>query len=264
MIIPLSEGTFTVDDSKTFIAFDPNHDQLKERPSSLLIDIVPFLVATKNDLVVIDPGLGMQNAAGDFMILENIQRAGYSADDVGIVLLSHLHKDHTGGICYGNDPAFNLMFPKANYYCQDQELEYAFSRKDSPSFAFAKLRYLKDNPRLSLLKGNGYINDDIAFEISGGHTPYHQVFTINTGSTTCFFGGDVLPQPKQLQMRFNAKYDYDGKAAAAKRIEFGNRIAQKGYTCLFFHSGNMPMAKVKTSGDGKFQLEKIPFSHPGA
>ena len=262
MITPLSEGTFTVDDSKKFIPFDPSKDDLKDRPSSLLVDIVPFLIRTNNDLIVIDPGLGMQSAGGDFMILENIQRAGYAAEDVSMVLLSHLHKDHTGGICYGNDPAFNLMFPKATYYCQQQELDYAFSRKVSPSFVQAKLRFLKDNPKLNLLKGNGHINKDIAFEISAGHTPFHQVFTIRTSFATCFFGGDVLPQPKQLQIRFNAKYDYDGKAAAEKRIEYGNRAVKEDYTCLFFHSGKMPMAKVKTGGDGKFLLEKIPAEFP--
>ena len=186
MITPLSEGTFTVDDSKKFIPFDPSKDDLKDRPSSLLVDIVPFLIRTNNDLIVIDPGLGMQSAGGDFMILENIQRAGYAAEDVSMVLLSHLHKDHTGGICYGNDPAFNLMFPKATYYCQQQELEYALSRKDSPSFVKAKLRFLKDTPQLRLLQGNGQINKEIAFEISGGHTPFHQVFTIRTSFATCF------------------------------------------------------------------------------
>ena len=123
MISPLTEGTFTVDKTKHFIPFDPLKDQLKDRPASLLVDIVPFLVKTKNDLVVIDPGLGMQSQGGDFMIHENINKADFAADDVSVVLLSHLHKDHANGICYGKVPAFNLMFPNASYYCQEKELE---------------------------------------------------------------------------------------------------------------------------------------------
>ncbi|MEO6168479.1 MAG: MBL fold metallo-hydrolase [Chitinophagales bacterium] len=257
MQFPLSEGTFTVDDTKKFIPFDPLKDQLKDRPASLLVDIVPYLLSTKNDLIIIDPGLGMQSADGDFMIHENIRRAGYKPDDVSVVLLSHLHKDHVSGICYGNEPAYNLMFPNATYYCQEKELEYAFTKKNSPSFVRAKLEYLKFSPKLVLLHEDGKINGEIDFEISGGHTPYHQVFTIKTTNAVCFYGGDVLPQPKQLQMKFSAKYDYDGKAAAAKRIEYGNRAAANDYTCLFFHSGSMPMAKVKTDGEGKFLLEKV-------
>lgn len=256
MIFPLSEGTYTVDDSKKFIPFDPLTDKLEDRPASLLVDIVPFLVKTKNDLLVIDPGLGLQSAAGEFTIHENIQRAGFRADEVTKVLLSHLHKDHASGICYGNEPAYNLMFTNAAYFCQQKELEYAFTKKDSPSFMLAKLEFLRHAPQLVLLDGDGKIEGDIAYEISGGHTPFHQVFTIKTESGTCFYGGDVLPQPKQLQMKFSAKYDYDGQMSAEKRIEFGNRAAKNDYTCLFFHSAHMPMAKVKKEGN-EFLLEKV-------
>lgn len=257
MFLPLSEGTFTVDESKEFIPFDPQTDHLQDRPGSLMVDIVPFLVRTKNDLVIIDPGLGLQSGTGEFMIHENLKRAGYHADDVTVVLLSHLHKDHAGGVCYGNDLAYDLMFPKARYFCQQQELDYAFTKKASPSFVLSKLEFLRHTQNIVLLKGDGAINEDIAFEISGGHTPFHQVFTIKTTSGTCFYGGDVLPQPKQLLMKFNAKYDYDGKLSAAKRITYGSRAADHHYTCLFFHAGNLPMAKVKRDGSDRFLIERI-------
>ncbi|MGB3074243.1 MAG: MBL fold metallo-hydrolase [Chitinophagales bacterium] len=257
MYFPLSEGTYSVDESKLFIPFDPLTDHLHDRPASLIVDIVPFLVRTKNELIVIDPGLGLPSAEGDFMIHENIQRAGFNADDIAVVLLSHLHKDHASGICYGKEPVYDLMFPNATYYCQKRELEYAFTKKESPSFVLAKLEFLSHSSKLVLLDGDGKISDDIAYEISGGHTPYHQVFTIKTETGSCFYGGDVLPQPKQLQMKFSAKYDFDGKVSAEKRIEYGNRAAENNYTCLFFHSASMPMAKVKKLGEGKFLLEGI-------
>ncbi len=257
MFLPLSEGCFTVDDSKEFIPFDPQTDQLHDRPGSLRVDIVPFLVRTKNELVIIDPGLGMPSATGEFMILENIQRAGYSADDVTVILLSHLHKDHAGGICYGKDNAYDLMFPKARVFCQQQELDYAFTKVNSPSFVLSKLEFLRSTSQLVLLQGDGNIDEDISYEISGGHTPFHQVFTIRTTAGTCFYGGDVVPQPKQLQMKFNAKYDYDGKLAAARRITYGSRAAENNYTVLFFHSAGMPMAKVRKEAGNKFLLERI-------
>ena len=58
-------------------------------------------------------------------------------------------------------------------------------------------------------------------------------------------------------MKFNAKYDYDGKLSAAKRITYGNRAADNHYTCLFFHAGNMPMAKVKRDGSDRFLIERV-------
>jgi glyoxylase-like metal-dependent hydrolase (beta-lactamase superfamily II) len=97
------------------------------------------------------------------------------------------------------------------------------------------------------------LKDCIQCEISGGHTPYHQIFIIDDGSANFFYGGDVLPQPQQLIRRFVAKYDYDGKHSADKRIEYGKRIAEGDLTALYFHSALQPMSKVSYDGD-KFMV----------
>ena len=61
-IIPLSEGTFTIDKSKLFIPFDPGADDLQSRPAgSLLVEIQPFAIITPEDVLLLDTGLGFQN-----------------------------------------------------------------------------------------------------------------------------------------------------------------------------------------------------------
>src|SRR5438045_2535641 len=102
MVYPLSEGRFTVDASKVFIPFDESKDELADRPASLVVDIVPFLIKTKNDLVVIDPGLGFlaSESSTGYQIEKNIRQHGFSLGEVTMVLLSHLHKDHAGGISF--------------------------------------------------------------------------------------------------------------------------------------------------------------------
>ena len=58
-IFPLSEGSFTIDQTKVFIPFDVHSDNLQERPrGSLLVEIQPFLVVTDDDIVLFDSGLG--------------------------------------------------------------------------------------------------------------------------------------------------------------------------------------------------------------
>ncbi len=245
MVFPLFEGTFTVDAGKKFIPFDAAKDKLEDRPASLVVDIVPFLIKTKNDLVVIDPGLGFQSGEGDFQIHENIRRHGFSVDEVTLVLLSHLHKDHAGGICYGNNTAYNLMFPNAIYFCQQQEMEYSFSKKNSPSYFFEKLDFLQHSPQLKFLNGNESISSEIRCEVSGGHTPYHQVFFIDSTDGIYFFGGDVVPQSSQIIRRFIAKYDFDGKKSAQLREEYARRGAKENWRFLFFHDGKKPVAKVR-------------------
>src|ERR1043165_4025423 len=211
MVFPLSEGTYTVDESKEFISFNSAEDKLLERAASLVVDIVPFLIKANNDLIIIDPGLGLKFKNGDFQIHENIRRHGFSPDEVTMVFLSHLHKDHAGGICYGSGQAFNLMFPKAKYFCQQKELEFALTKKNSSSYNFEQLEFLQHSPNLKFLNGDGNIIPEIRYEMSGGHTPHHQVFFLDFSSKRFFFGGDVLPQSSQIIRRFIAKYDFDGK-----------------------------------------------------
>ena len=58
-IIPLSEGAFTIDETKVFIPFDKEKDDVQQRAQgSLLVEVQPFAVITKKDILVIDTGLG--------------------------------------------------------------------------------------------------------------------------------------------------------------------------------------------------------------
>jgi hypothetical protein len=60
-IIPLSEGAFTIDRSKEFIPFDVGQDDLQQRSSgSLLVEIQPFVVRMRKDVLLLDTGLGFE------------------------------------------------------------------------------------------------------------------------------------------------------------------------------------------------------------
>jgi glyoxylase-like metal-dependent hydrolase (beta-lactamase superfamily II) len=254
-VFPLYEGAFTVDDSKKFIPFTAGLDDLKNRPASLLVDIVPFLIKLKNDLIIIDPGLGHITESGEYQIQLNISNAGFSAGAITKVLISHLHKDHAGGIAYSTESGYQLMFPNAEYFVQQAEMDFAL-QKTSNSYEQEKLKFLLQSKNLTFLKGDGNINNEIKYEVINGHTPYHQSFLISDGVTHYYYAGDVLPQPQQLQRKFIAKYDYDGKAASVKRIEIGKAAAQNHWQLLFFHWGALSVGSV-TYENGIFKVTKI-------
>jgi glyoxylase-like metal-dependent hydrolase (beta-lactamase superfamily II) len=127
----LYEGSYSVDNSKTFIPFDPAIHNPKDRPASLFIYVQPFLVETGNDLIILDTGLGFHNAQGELIIHENIRNAGYDPSDVSLVLMSHLHFDHAGGMVNNADGKVSLSFPNAEYVIQRGEWEAAYSKPSS-------------------------------------------------------------------------------------------------------------------------------------
>ncbi|MDQ6608269.1 MAG: MBL fold metallo-hydrolase, partial [Bacteroidota bacterium] len=144
VIIPLSEGSFTIDKTKLFIPFNEAMDVLNERSvGSLLVEIQPFLVITSKDVLLLDTGLGFTDEGGELQLHKNIKAAGYHPNDVTKVLVSHLHKDHAGGISFGKDHQW-LSLPNATYYIHERELDYAL-QKGLPSFIPEEIEVLKDS-----------------------------------------------------------------------------------------------------------------------
>ncbi|MFN5327004.1 MAG: MBL fold metallo-hydrolase [Bacteroidota bacterium] len=244
-ILPLSEGTFTIDQSKVFVPFDPSADNLQERPrGSLLVEIQPFLVVTEKDLILFDSGLGYTNN-GILQIIENLALYGFSSTDVTKVLMSHLHRDHAGGLIiqdtFTKSPF--LTFPHAHHYINSQELAYAQSGK-STSYDQEYFSYLAQQEKVTLLNGKGIIDEYITYEMSSGHSSYHQVFWLKEKNELIFFGGDEAAQLQQMKTRFVAKYDADGKRAMELRQQWWEQGEEEHWTFLFYHDIKTPSIRL--------------------
>ena len=243
-IIPLSEGAFTVDKTKVFLPFDVEDDSLQERSSgSLLVEIQPFVIKTGNDILLLDAGLGFYKN-GELQLHQNLRANGIQPEQVTKVLMSHLHKDHSGGVSRKDNLGhYSLSFPNATYYIQEQELASALDI-GFPSYMAEELSVLQDSSQVVLLNGNGEIDNYIDYEVTAGHSRYHQVFWIKEGPETVFFGGDDAPQLQQMKSKFVAKYDYDGKKCMQLRQQWWQEGKDEGWTFLFYHDIKAPVSKA--------------------
>src|SRR5215471_3508610 len=162
-IIPLSEGVFTIDKSKIFVPFDVTKDELQARSSgSLLVEVQPFVIITGKDVLLLDTGLGfMQN--GIMQLHKNLLANNIRPENVTKVLLSHLHKDHAGGVGYKDTLGhYFLSFTNAVFYVQQSEMDFAMST-GFPSFMTEEISVLERNSQVVFLneeEGNidGYIH----------------------------------------------------------------------------------------------------------
>jgi len=247
-IIPLQEGSFTIDKTKLFVPFDIQKDDLQKRSTgSLLVEVQPFVVVTSEDVLLLDTGLGFEKD-GMLQVHKNLMDAGINPSEVTKVLMSHLHKDHAGGISKsppppfrrGNSGDYELTFPKATYYIQEKEYEFAME-KGPPSYIPEELECLKNAANVKWLNGNGVIDGYIRYEVTGAHSPFHQVFWIVDGGETIFFGGDDAPQLQQMKNKFVAKYDYDGKKCMELRQQWWKKGNEEHWQFLFYHDIKTPL-----------------------
>jgi glyoxylase-like metal-dependent hydrolase (beta-lactamase superfamily II) len=245
-IIPLSEGAFTIDKTKVFVPFDVEKDDLQERPlGSLLVEVQPFCIVTKKDILLIDTGLGFCNRGGVLQIHQLLVDNGIDPMSITKVLLSHLHKDHSGGVSKEDKILGHtfLSFPQATYYVNKDEFAYA-TEKGSPSFTPAEFQILGTADNVIFTEGNGTIDNYITYEVCGAHSPFHQTFMIEEDGEKIFFGGDVAPQLQQMKSRFIAKYDYDGKLCMELRQKWWEQGQQEHWTFLFYHDIKTPLIKL--------------------
>jgi glyoxylase-like metal-dependent hydrolase (beta-lactamase superfamily II) len=251
----LCEGSYSVDATKKFIPFNPETDNFRDRPASLFIHVNPFLVETDTELIIFDAGLGYKDTRDELNIHQHIRNAGHEPDDVSLVLMSHLHYDHSGGLVVERNGKLLPAFPRARHVVQRGEWEFGLSGKSS-SYHKEIFEALQGKVQLEIVEGSGLLQPGIRYELSGGHTPYHQVFWLESNGEKCFFGGDELPEPEQLIRRFVAKYDYDGRKSMALREEYGKIAASENRTCLFYHAKNLCIGKVFYEDD-HFRVEAV-------
>lgn len=234
-IIPLSEGAFTVDKSKDFLPFNIDSDDLQQRSKgSILVEIQPFLVITSSDILLLDTGLGFTDEDDQMQIHRALAQHGIHSSDITKVLMSHLHKDHSGGMMLPNKkiPAFE----NAIYYINKGEWETGLEH--SSSYRPDNYKYLRN---IEFTEGDGDIDGYIQYIFTGAHCPNHQAFKIEDGGETVFYGGDVASQFQQLKTRYKAKYDYDPQKAMELRQIWREEAVEKGWKFLFYHDIKFPM-----------------------
>ena len=212
------------------------------RPKNLFRLIQPFAIITSQDVIVIDTGLGFNMPDGTLQIHQNLLNNGIGPMEVTKVLVSHLHKDHAGGI-YKTDKILNqkfLSFPNATYYVHTDELTYALV-KGTPSYNTAQFENIQNSDQVVLLEGDGKIDDYISYQLTGAHSPFHQVFWIEEDGQKIFFGGDVAPQLQQMKNKFIAKYDFDGRKCMELRQQWWEQGEKEKWTFLFYHDIKTPV-----------------------
>lgn len=250
----LYEGSYSVDASKKFVPFDPLTEDPLSRKGSIFVHIYPFLIETSDELILLDTGLGQVNEAGELKLHANIRKAGYDPSQVTKVVMSHLHSDHSSGLVMPDGTGYQLSFPKADIYIQKDELATALEDRPS-SYPSHKMAYVRDHARLHLLEESGSISPSIRFELSGGHSPFHQVIHVEAGSDYYFYGGDEMPESAAVIRNYIAKYDYDGRRSRDLRNGYYKHAAEEGWRCLFYHDfTNRPQSGIGFNPDGSFRL----------
>ncbi|KQY00937.1 MBL fold metallo-hydrolase [Massilia sp. Root133] len=227
-----------------------------------------FLVNTGTQLVLIDAGAGALYGACCGKLLANLRAAGYRPEQVDVVLLTHLHKDHVGGVLADGKPAF----PNAVVRAAGADADYWLSRDQraaAPAFlasffdsAAASLAPYTAAGRFQPFAPGAALVPGIRAVAEPGHTPGHSGYLVEDGGQALLVWGDVVHVAAvQLdQVQATVKYDSSAPDARATRAGLLERAAREHLLVGAAHVAFPGLGHVRREGAG---FAWLPLNYEG-
>ena len=232
---------------------------LHEDPHMLDAAETGFLVNTGKQLILVDAGAGTWWGGGALgRLAGNLRSAGYTPEEVNIVLITHLHSDHVGGLTTQDG---KRVFPNADVYVAKAESDFwlspeiaAKAPKDAqPFFQSAQAiaaPYIKAG-KWHTFKGSEPIVDGMQVVPLPGHTPGHTGYEFSSKGQKIFFCGDIVhAQRVQLQHpEVTAVFDIDQNAAAAPRNQLLPKLASEDVLIAGPHMNFPALGRLHKEGN---------------
>jgi glyoxylase-like metal-dependent hydrolase (beta-lactamase superfamily II) len=224
---------------------------------------IPFttlVVNTGRKLVLIDTGNGDLAAPTSGVWLQNFRAAGFSPEQVDVIVLSHFHGDHINGLRLKDGTA---VFPNAEIMVHEAELK--FWTNDSMAQATGLTKAYADNVKrvlgpiqqhLTMYKWGQEVAPGITSIGAPGHTPGHSMFAIASGNEKFLAVSDITNVPYLFVRHpdWAVLFDNDPDQAKATRHKVLDMVATDRIPVGFYHAPFPAFGHVIKDGKGGYDL----------
>src|SRR5262249_29551382 len=212
--------------------------------------------------MLVDAGLGDKNDA-KFREIYGVDRsrnldqtlaeAGLPADDIDIVLASHLHFDHAGGFTVRDASGkVRPKFPMAQYLVLRGEWPAAThpTERNRASYLLDNYVPLAEAGVLQMVDDDQTIMPGVRVRRTGGHTMHHQMIQIESGGKTAAFVADMMPTTAHAPDAWVMGYDLFPLDTMAAKQQFVKEAVAKETLVFFEHDPAVAAGYIREQ-DGK-------------
>ncbi len=265
----LSDGARTFPMPDIFVRNRPKPEALAageaaHMPKGMVtVPFNPQLINTGSKLVLIDCGLGAalfaatKGAVGQLM--NNLAAAGIDPKSVDVVLMSHLHPDHTNGIRSADG---SMAFPNAEIMVPAKDWAFWMSAENNAKaqsnemmkgyFANVRKVYAGIENKVTKYEWGKEVAPGITAIDTSGHTPGHTAFAVQSGPAKLLIQSDVTNIPEFFLRNpdWHVMYDIDPAEAAKTRHKFYDMAASEKTLIAGFHFSFPSLGHVEKDGAG--------------
>ena len=192
------------------------------------------------------------------VLLESLATLGVNAVDVDVIVLSHLHFDHAGGILsqWSQSSPLGLAFPRAQVVVGAEAWARAKAPhpRDRASFIPELVPLLEASGRVEVVTGDrsAVLGDGYRFHRSDGHTPGLLLTEIAMPDGPIVFAADLIPGRAWVHLPVTMGYDrYPELLIDEKARLLGDLLERRG-RLFFTHDPEIAMSRVARDAKGKY------------
>lgn len=194
----------------------------------------------------------------EHVLLESLAKLGLNDADIDVVVLSHLHFDHAGGLMsrYQPDQPPTLRFPNARFVVGEEAWQRAIHPhpRDRASFIPEIQQALQDSGRLERVSGerSQTLGPDFRLHSSQGHTPGLVLTELATAQGPLLFAADLIPGTPWVHTAITMGYDRFPERLIEEKQALLTDLHARGGRLFFTHDPQVAVARVDLDSRGRF------------
>ena len=193
------------------------------------------------------------------MLIENLAALGVSPEEIDVVVLSHLHFDHAGGVLAaweeGSSP--ELVFANASYVVSQKAWDRACipTARDAGSFIPELQPLIEATGRLELIKGDSSVTlgSGYRFHHSDGHTPGLLMTEVDGPDGPVVYASDLVAGRPWVHLPITMGYDRFPELVMEEKLPFLADMVERNVAVVFTHDAEVAMARIEQDAKGRYR-----------
>jgi glyoxylase-like metal-dependent hydrolase (beta-lactamase superfamily II) len=266
-----SDGTYMLDGGAMFgVVPKPLWERRApaDEKNRILLGANTVIVRTGRHTVAIETGLGAKLPpklreiyGASERLPQSLEAAGVRAEEVDIVINTHLHFDHCGWNTRRDDAGRIVpTFPNARYFAHRGEVEHGHKQLERDAVSYISDNYdpLIESGQMTLIEGEGReIVPGISCEVFPGHTAQLMAVHVESAGQHACYVSDLIPTSAHLDVTWVMGYDLFPLTCIEQRKRFYSRAIPEQWLILFTHDHHFPMGRVEWDAKGKPRLRPV-------